>query len=330
MRDQRRHRALVLESLEPRQMLAADLAVFQNPLVFHDVNNDEYVTSIDALNVINRLNGHAAETRLTRFLDVSGDGSLSAIDALQVVNGLNGVPRDGHAVFEHVQHVAQRLQRARGKLPVDLAQLGDNVLGKMDDFSGHLKAMRGEIREFLNQPLDDATDLKQRFKVIKDRIAQRVQSLVDELNLVNPDEQETAQLDDGEVDNRVIPFPRRLREAIEMSNLPDEIDADQAAEVLDAVEKRQWRPFRTDGHFQRRFQMTDEARQQRVDRIRGWIDSGNLPEFISVERAHKLLDVLQQGIAEGEAHDELAVNPITAHQQFFAELGEDLQATMID
>lgn len=330
MRDKRYHRALTLESLEPRQMLTADIAVFQNPLMYHDVNNDEHVTSIDALNVINRLNGHVAEARLARFLDVNGDENLSAIDALQVVNGLNGVPRSGHAVFEHVQHVAKRLQLARGKLPSDLVQLGENVLGKMDEFSGHVKAMRGEIREFLDQPFDNAPDLKQRFKVIKDRVAQRVKLLVDELNLVSPAEQESAQLEAGEVDNRVIPFPRRLREAIEIGNLPDEIDADQATEILDAVEKRQWRPFRTDGHFRRRFQLTEGARQQRIDRIRAWIDSGNLPEFMSVEKAHKLLDVLQQADAEGESLDDRPVNPVTAHQQFFAELGEDLHAALID
>lgn len=317
-------RTLALESLEPRQMLAADVAVFQNPLMYHDVNNDEHVTSIDALNVINRLNGHGAETRIARFLDVNGDENLSAIDALQVVNGLNGLPREGHAVFEHVQHVSKRLKAARGRLPIDLAQLGERVLGKMDVFSDRLKEMRTEIREFLNQPDGDAADLRQRFRDIKDRIAERVKSLKDELTLVNPDtDQEVAVLEEGEVDNRVIPFPRRLREAIETGDLPESIDLDQATEVLDAVEKRQWRPFRTEGFRRRRPQMSEEARQARVDRIRSWIDSGNLPEFISAERAHKLLNVLTQTRAEGESHELLPLAPVTPHDQFFADLGNE-------
>lgn len=52
-----------------------------------DVNNDDVVTPIDALLVINRLNGAPLPSGL--FADTSNDGIISPIDALLVINHLN-------------------------------------------------------------------------------------------------------------------------------------------------------------------------------------------------------------------------------------------------
>lgn len=122
---------LAMEALEPRCLLAADLAhlatglpevhmqlaseimgrvqmqaeqlglgapvllavdSLQHPL---DVNRDGYVSAMDALQVINRLNqrggGDTADDdaiRLGRY-DVNRDTVLSPIDALRIINGLN-------------------------------------------------------------------------------------------------------------------------------------------------------------------------------------------------------------------------------------------------
>ena len=49
------HRRFFVESLENRLLLAADIA-FQNPLLYQDVNFDQKVSPVDALQVINHLN----------------------------------------------------------------------------------------------------------------------------------------------------------------------------------------------------------------------------------------------------------------------------------
>ncbi|HIA20194.1 MAG TPA: LEPR-XLL domain-containing protein, partial [Planctomycetaceae bacterium] len=51
-----RSRPLLVENLERRLMLAADVAAFQNPLDANDINNDYYVTPRDALIMINLIN----------------------------------------------------------------------------------------------------------------------------------------------------------------------------------------------------------------------------------------------------------------------------------
>jgi hypothetical protein len=67
----------------------------QNPTLPADVNDDNLVTAIDALIVINEMarreaSGEAASTSDRQYyLDVNGDGYISAVDALQVINRLN-------------------------------------------------------------------------------------------------------------------------------------------------------------------------------------------------------------------------------------------------
>lgn len=64
---------------------------FENPL---DVNDDGYVSPIDALGVINALNGGGSgegEGSGRMYIDVNADGSVSPIDVLLVVNYLNSL-----------------------------------------------------------------------------------------------------------------------------------------------------------------------------------------------------------------------------------------------
>jgi len=90
-------RSLRFESLETRQLLAG-INLYHNTLEPLDVNDDSYVAPIDAMIIINQLNGAAAvdldaegdlPPGFTGFVDVDNDMVLSPADALKVINGLN-------------------------------------------------------------------------------------------------------------------------------------------------------------------------------------------------------------------------------------------------
>ena len=71
---------------------------WQHPLWSLDVNDDSFVSPVDALQIINELNSNGprelsatlvASNLPPNYLDVSGDGFISPVDALQVINDLN-------------------------------------------------------------------------------------------------------------------------------------------------------------------------------------------------------------------------------------------------
>jgi hypothetical protein len=98
-------RVLRLESLEKRQLMAADLPLFHNDMIPWDVNGDFAVSPLDALVVINRLNtqgsssltGQAPADR-SSYIDVTADNFLSPLDALSVINALNNGEGQGELV----------------------------------------------------------------------------------------------------------------------------------------------------------------------------------------------------------------------------------------
>ncbi len=89
-------RSLKLEALEKRELLAADVAPFQNSVFAYDVDGDFVVSPLDALTIINKLNFQGAgslegQLRETSdgWVDVDGDNYLTPLDALSVINLLN-------------------------------------------------------------------------------------------------------------------------------------------------------------------------------------------------------------------------------------------------
>jgi Subtilase family/Bacterial Ig-like domain/Dockerin type I domain len=93
-----RKRSLLFERLETRHLLAAD---WQNPLFNLDVNDDAFVSPIDALFVVNSLNSLGAreltepfdnDSPTAAYLDVNGDGFVAPSDALALINDLNQRP----------------------------------------------------------------------------------------------------------------------------------------------------------------------------------------------------------------------------------------------
>lgn len=87
-------RRLVFEGLESRHLLTA--GIFQNAIDPADVNLDGHRTPMDALCVINFVNGGApSELSLdiaqppANYVDVNGDGYATPVDALTVISVLN-------------------------------------------------------------------------------------------------------------------------------------------------------------------------------------------------------------------------------------------------
>lgn len=72
---------------------------WRNPVNALDVNNDGFVSAIDALSGINYINSHDTSLPLPnakpigeKYYDVNNDGFATAVDILQVINELNRVP----------------------------------------------------------------------------------------------------------------------------------------------------------------------------------------------------------------------------------------------
>jgi hypothetical protein len=129
-----------VERLEHRNLLASDfgsLPDFRNPLRQYDVNDDGLTTAMDALLIINELNGQgprelpasavegapdgggvrAAGPR-TVFVDTNGDGFVTAIDALMVINKLNAAQGEQISIRVEVTDLAGN--------PVDTLSPGDD------------------------------------------------------------------------------------------------------------------------------------------------------------------------------------------------------------
>ncbi|MBP85811.1 MAG: hypothetical protein CMJ64_03700 [Planctomycetaceae bacterium] len=81
---------------------------WQNPANVHDVNNDTFVSPIDALQIINILNTEGSHTLTSAdvpppFVDVNGDGFVAPIDALIVINFISsGGEPESEATGEHL------------------------------------------------------------------------------------------------------------------------------------------------------------------------------------------------------------------------------------
>ncbi len=90
----RRQRRPLLESLERRWLLAAELP-WQNQIEPLDADNNGFISAMDPLVVINDLNQHGpreladGEGPVEYFVDVTGDGFLSSTDALAGINYLS-------------------------------------------------------------------------------------------------------------------------------------------------------------------------------------------------------------------------------------------------
>lgn len=170
-----RLRRLQMESLENRQLLAADLGLaYHNYLIAEDVNQDFKVTPLDALVVINAINaggtgtlgeGEANQDGAKHFVDVSGDNVLSGIDVLRIVNRLNA-EGEGDILFTYIPQITDTSGN-----PISQVNVGDtfrvNVQVQDTRAAGSLQGVFGasadlgingfDLVEYDPGPLDDAS-----------------------------------------------------------------------------------------------------------------------------------------------------------------------------
>jgi hypothetical protein len=119
-RNRSRLRKLVCESLETRQLMAADL-IHHNFMMPEDTDLNGGITPLDALVVINRLNSQnaAAPSELATAVDVDADGTLTPLDALTVINYFNRSVGEPEIQISQV-NVQDRIERLDEALDSDL------------------------------------------------------------------------------------------------------------------------------------------------------------------------------------------------------------------
>ncbi|TWT49074.1 hypothetical protein Pla22_42660 [Rubripirellula amarantea] len=118
----------------------------QNPDRFSDVNDDGFVTAIDALLIVNRISRSDGQEipvlstdRGPNFFDTSGDQTITALDALRVVNELsrinNGSGIEREQVFAPLTTLdAQQLSISTEEVDA-LSQVADELESKLVDAS---------------------------------------------------------------------------------------------------------------------------------------------------------------------------------------------------
>ena len=122
----------------------------QNPDRFSDVNDDGFVTALDALLIINRLSRTGGQGEIPviisdvgpNFYDVSGDQSISALDALRVVNELARINNRLDPNGEQVAFLSEgRVESASNASEDPITTIASEVERRISDFGGPLANM---------------------------------------------------------------------------------------------------------------------------------------------------------------------------------------------
>lgn len=122
-RNRRSSRRLLFDTLESRQLMAADFHFGHNFISPEDTDASGVVSPIDALRVINAIN--SGTTQSTELLDVTADDSLSPLDALMIINNLNSkasaeaVVASGVSANSRIARIEAAL--AAGSIPSNLS-----------------------------------------------------------------------------------------------------------------------------------------------------------------------------------------------------------------
>jgi len=265
------------ETLESRTLLAAGFGCENNFVDPEDVNVDGGITPLDALVVVNQLNDSGeGEASQDMFTDVNGDGTLTPLDAMLVINRMAAARHGDNASGAPIESRVNRLRDAieSGNLPdhVD-ADKAQELLATLENGG------RPELGErFPGGPMKEdgpTGDALFGFGVM------RGEAPFGGGRHERPDMSEEAR------EQRLT----RLREAIESGNLPEGVDAERAAQMLERLQSGE----RPDGDARRGAKISKETRGQRPVQLREAIESGNLPEGAGAEKIAGKLAALENG-----------------------------------
>lgn len=164
----RRYRNLRYENLENRLLLAADIALYQNPLDSVDVNNDAQISPVDALYIINELNGAVLESgKVGAFYDTSGDGVLAPVDALAVINDLNYPELSEDQFSDKIEIAANYLEEHHDLIDQALISLSDQIIGLYDRIETVENTIRAQLDVFLEYSSENAQALDSHFEKLE-------------------------------------------------------------------------------------------------------------------------------------------------------------------
>ncbi|MBT4692204.1 MAG: hypothetical protein HOB73_02550 [Planctomycetaceae bacterium] len=296
-----------IETLEARNLLAADLNIaFQNPLLYQDVNFDQFVSQIDALQVINHVNlvnnNVVPDGRVQSFLDVNGDEDVSGIDALRIINNLNGGEVTEQSVFEQIDDFVDEIQIMNDLVPADLDVISQNVVAEMEMKSANLRAVRGDLTAFLNTPRHEPTLIADRMANIRTAVDQLTDDILTDLNEFNGDR---ADLDIEHGDLRQLGIHRRFQ--LKFSEIRET-----------RQQGHKWEDYLPHG------EVTQEQVDFNVDRLQKSFGQGILPHHIDVEQVnHAIRSLRERNIFDfrfGDGQHDFAnapeVTPTTVTEQF--------------
>tara|TARA_B100000686_G_scaffold94531_1_gene100961 strand:+ start:7451 stop:8842 length:1392 start_codon:yes stop_codon:yes gene_type:complete len=156
----RRYKTLRYEHLENRLLLAADIGLYQNPLDSVDVNNDALTSPVDALHIINKLNGAGLDSvKISAFYDTSGDGILAPGDALAVINDLNYPEMSDDRFSDKIGIAADYLETHHDLIDQQLITFSDQIIGLNDKFQTVEDTIRAQLDLFLQFSIENTPAL---------------------------------------------------------------------------------------------------------------------------------------------------------------------------
>ncbi|MBO88741.1 MAG: hypothetical protein CMP14_04405 [Rickettsiales bacterium] len=155
-----RYKKLRYEHLENRLLLAADIGLYQNPLDSVDVNNDSYISPLDALHIINELNGAVLDSdKISAFYDTSGDGILAPVDALTVINDLNHPELSDDLFSDKIEIAADYLEANHDLIDQQLIPISDQIIGLHEKFQTVADTIRDQLDLFLEFSIENTPAL---------------------------------------------------------------------------------------------------------------------------------------------------------------------------
>jgi hypothetical protein len=302
-----------IETLEARNLLAADLNIaFQNPLLYQDVNFDQFVSQIDALRVINHVNlvnnNVAPDGQIQSFLDVNGDEDVSGIDALWIINNLNGNEVTDQSIFEQMDDFVDEIQIMDDLVPADLDLLSQNIVAEMEAKSANLHAVREDLTAFLNTPRHEQTLIADRMVNVRAAVAQLTDDILTDLNEFNGD---PADLDIEHGDLRQLGIHRRFHEKF--------------TEIREARQQsHKWEDYLPHG------EVTQEQVDFNVDRLQKALGQGILPVHVTAEQVNHAIRSLRErnmfdfrfGDGQHDFTNAPDVTPTTVTEQFTGYLAD--------